>query len=50
MFLDTGAAHLDQPEKYRNQGLTLFRHQKQQGWMATATGMERVKLGNVPVL
>ncbi|OCX70424.1 metallophosphoesterase [Acidithiobacillus thiooxidans] len=50
VFLDTGAAHLDQPEKYRNQGLTLFCHQEQQGWMATATGMERVKLGNVPVL
>ncbi|MBU2743239.1 metallophosphoesterase, partial [Acidithiobacillus albertensis] len=24
VFLDTGAVHLDQPEKYRNQGLTLF--------------------------
>ena len=48
MFLDTGAAHLDQAERYRDQGLTLFCHQEQQGWMATATDMESVTLGNAP--
>ncbi|MDA8152270.1 MAG: metallophosphoesterase [Acidithiobacillus sp.] len=48
VFLDTGAAHLDQAERYRDQGLTLFCHQEQQGWMATATDMESVTLGNAP--
>ncbi|WP_215875538.1 metallophosphoesterase [Acidithiobacillus ferruginosus] len=48
VFLDTGAAHLDQAERYRDQGLTLFCHQEQQGWMATATDMESVALGNAP--
>ena len=50
VFLDTGAAHLDQAERYRDQGLTLFCHQEQQGWMATATDMESVTLGNAPAL
>ena len=50
VFLDTGAAHLDQVERYRDQGLTLFCHQQQQGWMATATDMESVTLGNAPAL
>ena len=50
VFLDTGAAHLDQAERYRDQGLTLFCHQEQQGWMATATDMESVALGNAPAL
>ncbi|MBU2732451.1 metallophosphoesterase [Acidithiobacillus ferridurans] len=50
VFLDTGAAHLDQAEQYRNQGLTLFCHQEQQGWMATATEIVRVALGNAPAL
>ena len=49
-FLDTGAAHLDQAGQYRNQGLTLFCHQEQQGWMATATEIVRVALGNAPAL
>ena len=48
VFLDTGAAHLDQAERYRDQGLTLFCHQEQQGWIATATDMESVTLGNTP--
>ena len=50
VFLDTGAAHLHQAERYRDQGLTLFCHQEQQGWMATATDMESVTLGNAPAL
>ncbi|WP_123103499.1 metallophosphoesterase [Acidithiobacillus sulfuriphilus] len=50
VFLDTGAAHLDQAERYRDQGLTLFCHQEQQGWMATATDMEGVTLGNAPAI
>ncbi|MDA8375910.1 MAG: metallophosphoesterase [Planctomycetia bacterium] len=50
VFLDTGAAHLDQAEQYRNQGLTLFCHQEQQGRMATATEIVRVALGNAPAL
>ena len=48
VFLDTGAAHLDQAERYHNQGLTLFCHQEGQGWMATATDMKSVTLGNTP--
>ena len=48
VFLDTSAAHLDQAERYRDQGLTLFCHQEQQGWIATATDMESVTLGNTP--
>ena len=50
VFLDMGAAHLDQAEQYRNQGLTLFCHQEQQGRMATATEIVRVALGNAPAL
>ena len=50
VFLDTGAAHLHQAERYRDQGLTLFCHQEQQGWMATTTYMESVTLGNAPAL
>lgn len=48
VFLDTGAAHLDQAERYRDQGLTLFCHQEERGWMATATDVESVTLGNAP--
>ncbi|MGC8592585.1 metallophosphoesterase [Acidithiobacillus sp.] len=44
VFLDTGAAHLDQAERYRDQGLTLFCHQEVQGWMLTASGIQEVRL------
>ena len=46
VFLDTGAAHLDQAERYRDQGLTLFCHQEQQGWMLTASGIQEVGLNS----
>ncbi|MHB1321381.1 MAG: metallophosphoesterase [Acidithiobacillus ferrivorans] len=46
VFLDTGAAHLDQAERYRDQGLTLFCHQEERGWMLTASGIQKVELNS----
>ncbi|WP_291510963.1 metallophosphoesterase [Acidithiobacillus sp.] len=44
VFLDTGAAHLDPTERYRDQGLTLFCHPEERGWMLTVSGIQEVRL------